>query len=261
MKRFAAVVLIAASALLPATAAAQSQTATRIAELRTFSGAFWQTMPRVSSACRGVVNETLHALAKQYIVMGADVPYHKVVEQVTLTISLTPVLNAPEVMSNLEWAECRELVFHGLGNRQLTRQEADGKAKQDRLEAERGRRKQTAGRFTDSCKAQGGYVDFIRVSKYIDGRTDQLKCEGVEAARKRQAEAAAREEVKAKAKARREAEQRRREERYAAEAAAKEEKKRLRRERLAAEDQARRERRDAKKRRHEETMRRLNSGG
>ena len=136
MKRLAAVVLISASALLPATAAAQSQTATRIAELRAFSGAFWQTMPvRVSSACRGVVNDILRALAEQYIVMGVDVPYHRVVAQTGVAVSLTPVLDDPRVMSNLDWAECRELVLHGLGNRQLTHQETTAKAEWERREA------------------------------------------------------------------------------------------------------------------------------
>ena len=140
---------------------------------------------RVSSVCRGIVNDTMHALAEQYIIMGADVAYHKVVEQMALTLGLTPILNAPEIMSNLEWAECRELVLRGLGNRQPTRQEAAGKAEQDRVEAERARRRQTARRFEESCKTQGGYVDSIRYSKYIDGWDVQLECHGLEAARKR----------------------------------------------------------------------------
>ena len=131
-----AVVLIAASAILPVMAAAQSKTATRIAELRAFTGLFWQTMPvRVSSACRGVVNDTLHTLAEQYIVRGSDVSYYGVVQQTRIAISLTQVLNDLSVMSNLEWAECRELVLLGLNDRQITRHEADAKAEQERREA------------------------------------------------------------------------------------------------------------------------------
>ena len=184
MKRRAAIVLITAAALLPATAAAQSQTAARIAELRAFSGAFWQTMPvRVSSACRGVVNDMLQVFAEQYIVMGTDVAYHKVVEQAAITLSLTPRLNAPEVMSNLEWAECRELILHGLSNRQITQQEAAGKAEQARIKAEQERRLREGKRFADSCEAQGGHVS--KWQAYLDGRVDQPECRGLAATRER----------------------------------------------------------------------------
>ena len=184
MKREVAVVLIAVSVLIPATATAQSQTATRIEELRAFSDAFWQTMPvRVSSACHGIVNGTLQALAERHIVMGKDIPYHKVVEQITLTIGSTPRLNAPEIMSNLEWAECRELMIQGLGNRSLTHQEAADKAEQDRIEAEQERRLETGKQFVASCEAQGGYVD--NWSSYVSGRIDQLECKGLEIARER----------------------------------------------------------------------------
>ncbi|MDE0374055.1 MAG: hypothetical protein OXI73_16145 [Rhodospirillales bacterium] len=129
------------------------------------------------------MNDTLQALAEQYIVMGADVPYHDVVGQVALTMSLTPMLNAPEIMSNLEWAECRELVLHGLRNRTLTRQEAADKARQDRIKAEQERRLRVGKQFADSCEAQGGYVD--KWSSYLSGHVDQPECKGLEAARER----------------------------------------------------------------------------
>ena len=180
MKRLAAAFLVAASVLLPATA-----TATRLEEMRAFTDAFWRTMSvEVSQACRGVVGDVMHTIAGQSIGWGADV-FYRVVEQTKVTLFLTPLLNAPEVMSNLEWADCREQMLIGLNTRQLTPQEAAGKAEQDRLEAERKRRLEEAKRFSDSCEAQGGYVDSVRHSTYIDGRDIQLECHGLEAARER----------------------------------------------------------------------------
>ena len=86
-------------------------------------------------------------------------------------------------MSNLEWAECRELILHGLSNRQITRQEAAGKAEQARIEAEQERRLREGKRFADSCEAQGGYVS--KWQAYLDGRVDQPECRGLAAARER----------------------------------------------------------------------------
>ena len=181
MKRLAAVILLAAFAFPPATA-----TTTRAESMRAFSEAFWQTMPlQVSPACRRVVDDTMYAIAGQSIAWGTDI-YYRVVEQTTVTLFLTPILNAPEVMSNLEWADCREQMLVGLRTRQLTPQEAAGKEEQDRLEAERKRRLSEAKQFSASCEAQGGSVDFVGHQKYIDGRTDELpECRGLEAARER----------------------------------------------------------------------------
>ena len=174
MKWWAAALTLALS--IHTTATAQSQTATRIAELRAFTGAFWQTMPvRVSSACRGVVSDVLQALAEQYIVRGSGVPYYGVVQQTGIAISLTPILNAPDVMSNLDWAECRELVLRGLNDRQITPQEIPGlrqaeaeKAEQQRKRAafdERMRQRKAERERLDAeyreCRADGGSWDRV----------------------------------------------------------------------------------------------------
>ena len=189
----AAVVLIAASAILPTTATAQSQPRTRASDMRVFVPAFWQTMPEVSPLCRTIVDEVMYAIAGQLHAWDADA-YNLVLKRSKVLLISEPVTTNREVISQLDWLECRELVLWGLDNRQPTQHELPGirqaevrEAERQRLEAEwkaeRKRRLETGKRFADSCEAQGGFV--AKWNAYLSGRIDQPECRGLEAARER----------------------------------------------------------------------------
>ena len=185
----AAVVLIAASAILPTTATAQSQPRTRASDMRVFVPAFWQTMPEVSPLCRTIVDEVMYAIAGQLHAWEADA-YNLVLRRSKVLLISEPVTTNREVISQLDWLECRELVLWGLDNRQPTQQELPGirqaearEAQRQHLEAERKRRLEAGKRFADSCEAQGGSV--AKWNAYLSGRIDQPECRGLEAARER----------------------------------------------------------------------------
>lgn len=189
MKRQATIVL-AMAALLLTTIMTQAQPRTRASDMQTFVPAFWRTMPEVSPLCQTIVNEVMYATAGQLHTWDAD-SYAQVLMRTKGVLISEPVTTDREVISQLDWLECRDVVMWGLNNRQPTQQELpairQAKAKEverRRLEAERKRRLEVGEQFADSCEAQGGSVG--NWQSYLIGHVDQLECRGLEAARERE---------------------------------------------------------------------------
>ena len=139
--RQAAVVFVALASLLT-TALAHSQPKTRASGMREFTPAFWQTMPEVSPLCRTIMDELMYAIAGQLRTWDVGA-YNNVILGVKKELISEPVSPNREVISQLNWLECRDLVLWGINNRQPTPQELPGiraaearRAEQQRLEAE-----------------------------------------------------------------------------------------------------------------------------
>jgi len=155
MKRRTSAILLTASLLAVITTLAQAQPETRASGMREFTPAFWQTMPKVSPLCRAIVDESMYAIAGQLRDWKAYA-YNDVVFNIQIMLKDEPVTTDRDVISQLDWLECRDLVLWGINNRKLTPQELAGLKAIEEEKVAAARREAEYEMQRESCESTTG---------------------------------------------------------------------------------------------------------
>lgn len=149
------------------------QPVTRADKMRAFVPEFWQTMPvQVSPLCRRIMDEFLYAVSSTVWGVGS---YVNVVARTKLELLRETTTTDPNVISHLDWIECRELLLWGIDNRQQTQMEMAAQAKIDAAKAERNAKherrrleKEEKTRRFHACRKRESAKEFGEAWKCLD---------------------------------------------------------------------------------------------